>query len=120
MKQRLILLAAMTMALTGCAGTPATVTPGVTYAPPAQIVAQNAWDTACQTWNLAKSEAALAVVQGAIKPGTFTGIKLSEAAIDPFCTTVPTNPTVVAQQVQQAAMGIFAQLPAAYQQGATK
>ena len=85
------------------------------FAPASQVTAVDHWETACQFYNLQKSEAALAVEAHAIPPSQFQNIILGAKTIDPLCLSLPSSPAAVASQIEQAAMNILNQLPATYQ-----
>lgn len=113
-------LGALTVALSGCpAMSPPTVGPSAAtssaFAPASQVAAVDHWETACQFYNLQKSEAALAVMAHAIPPGQYQAIILATKGLDPLCQSLPTDPAAVAAQINQSAMNIFTQLPALYQ-----
>ena len=121
----LISMLAIALALSGCAAmTPPTSGPTAAtssaFAPSSQVSAVDHWETACQFYNLQKSEAALAVAAKAIPVKQFSTILLAAHTLDPFCLSLPSNPAAVAVQIQTAAMGIFTQLPSAYQNTGVK
>ena len=121
MKTRHLLLAVVLgLGLAGCAAMqppisgPSAATSSA-FAPASQVTAVDHWETACQFYNLQKSEAALAVEAHAIPPSQYAHIILGAKTIDPLCLSLPSSPAAVATQIEQAAMNIFTQLPATYQ-----
>ncbi len=113
-------LGALTVALSGCpAMSPPTTGPAAAtssaFAPASQVTAVDHWETACQFYNLQKSEATLAITAHAIPPSQYQTIILAAKGLDPLCQSLPTDPAAVALQIQQAGMNILNQLPSTYQ-----
>lgn len=114
----LLMIPAVVMGLSGCPAV-STAPTSSSFAPAAQVAQTETWATACQGYNLAKAEAALAAANGAIPHSDYTAILVGVAGIDQLCMT-PTNQTNIVAQIQNAATSIFLKLPSTYQQGAVK
>ncbi len=103
-------LAFTALALSGCATTStvpsATATTSSTSTSPAVSNVQKteflAWAQLCQSANLAKYGALVGIESGKIPPSKFPDIREALVTLTPLCSSYPSNPMAVDNQITQA------------------